>query len=107
MEPNKTATEGKDFTTLLNNLFQQQGYESDNCNKGVESASKDYKALFKEDPPQWVNDIWPSVALSVLHLAISEKTKLPADYKFPDTALKEKKTVKWPDWTSSSGSEGM
>ncbi len=107
MQPNKTATEGKSFTELLTNLFNQQGYTSDNTIKGVQSASKDYKAAFNEDPPAWVGDIWPSIAVGVLHLAVSEKTKLPENPKFPDTALKEKKDVVWPDWTSSSGSTGM
>ena len=58
-------------------LMHQMGYESDNTKKGVKSAVKDYEAKLQAEPPQWVFDIWPSIALSVLHLAIAKEKKLP------------------------------
>lgn len=97
-----------DFLTTLKAFMTQTGYESDNTVKGVKSAIKDYVAVVKSEPPQWINDIWPSIALSVLHLAIAKSEKLPEDFKFPNTALKSEKTpLQDPEWTSPTGANGI
>lgn len=77
-----------DFEGTVLAFMSQVGYESENTAKGVKTATRDYVAVLKQDPPVWIKDIWPSIALSVLHLAIAKRQPLPADLKYPNTALK-------------------
>ena len=93
-----------DFDSLVLAFTHQMGYESDNTKKGVKTAIKDYEAVLKAEPPEWVFDIWPSIALSVLHLAIAKEKPLPNRLDFPETALKSPKMpLQEPIWTSNSG----
>lgn len=79
---------GMRFEQMLPQLLNQNGYTSDNTKKGVQTALRDYKAVFHKDEPDWLKLVWPSVAMSVLHLAISCKTELPQATDLPMTALK-------------------
>ena len=72
-----------DFDSLVLAFTHQMGYESDNTKKGVKTAIKDYEAVLKAEPPEWVFDIWPSIALSVLNLAIAKEKPLPNRLDFP------------------------
>lgn len=93
-----------DFNSTVLAFTHQMGYESDNTKKGVKTAIKDYEAVVKSEPPQWVYDIWPSIALSVLHLAIAKGKPLPERLDFPESALKSPKMpLQEPNWTSNSG----
>lgn len=77
-----------DFESTVLAFMNQVGYESENTAKGVKTATKDYVSILKQEPPDWIKDIWPSIALSVLHLAIAKKQPLPRDLAYPETALK-------------------
>ena len=80
------SSSGLDYSTLLQKLLQQNGYTSDNSKHGVKSALKDYEAVFHSGAPKWL--VWPSIAVSLLHLALSFKQPLPEKVDLPQEALK-------------------
>ena len=71
------SSSGLDYSTLLQKLLQQNGYTSDNSKHGVKSALKDYEPVFHSGAPKWLDLVWPSIAVSLLHLALSFKQPLP------------------------------
>ena len=54
---------------FLEKLLQQNGYTSDNSKHGLKSALKDYEAVFHSGAPKWLDLVWPSIGVSLLHLA--------------------------------------
>lgn len=82
------SSSGLDYNTLLEKLLQQNGYTSDNSKHGLKSALKDYEALFHTGAPTWLELVWPSTGVSLLHLALSFKQPLPERVKLPQEALK-------------------
>ena len=79
---------GLDFNEMLTRMLQQNGYTSDNSKKGLRSALKDYDAVFHKEPPKWLSLIWPSTAMSLVHLSLAKKTSLPDTVNLPQCALK-------------------
>ena len=79
---------GLNFEELLNRMLLQNGYSSDNSKKGLKSTVKDYVAVFRTEPPEWISLIWPSTAVSVVHLSLSFKKKLPEKLDLPEVSLK-------------------
>ena len=73
---------------LLEKLLQQNGYTSDNSKHGLKSALKDYEAVFHSGAPKWLDLVWPSIGVSLLHLALSFKQPLPENVDLPQEALK-------------------
>lgn len=91
MELDQTAgysASGLGFEDLLGRLLQQNGYASDNTRHGLKSALKDYTAYFHAEAPDWLRLVWPSIGLSVVHLALSFKKPLPEKIDLPQSALK-------------------
>ena len=82
------SSSGLDYSTLLQKLLQQNGYTSDNSKHGVKSALKDHEAVFHSGAPKWLDLVWPSIAVSLLHLALSFKQPLPEKVDLPQEALK-------------------
>lgn len=77
-----------DYSTLLEKLLQQNGYSSDNSKHGLKSALKDYEAVFHNGAPKWLDLVWPSIGVSLVHLALSFKQPLPEQVNLPQEALK-------------------
>lgn len=82
------SSSGLDYSTLLEKLLQQNGYTSDNSKHGLKSALKDYEALFHKGAPTWLELVWPSIGVSLLHLSLSFKRPLPEKVDLPQGALK-------------------
>ena len=82
------SSSGLDYSTLLEKLLQQNGYTSDNSKHGLKSALKDYEAVFHSGAPKWLDLVWPSIGVSLLHLALSFKQPLPENVDLPQEALK-------------------
>lgn len=82
------SSSGMDFETLLTKLLEQNGYTSDNTKHGLKTALKDYQAVFGKDAPQWLELVWPSIGVSLVHLALSFKRALPDKVNLPQVALK-------------------
>jgi len=61
---------------------------SDNSKHGLKSALKDYEAVFHSGAPKWLDLVWPSIGVSLLHLALSFKQPLPENVDLPQEALK-------------------
>ncbi len=78
------SSSGLDYSTLLEKLLQQNGYTSDNSKHGLKSALKDYEAVFHSG----AHLVWPSIGVSLLHLALSFKQPLPENVDLPQEALK-------------------
>lgn len=85
---NHTVKSQEDFEALIGAFLHQNGYDSENSKRGLRSASLDYKALFNEEPPEWIKTIWLSTALSVVHLAIEVKEPLPNQITLPAEAIR-------------------
>ncbi len=71
------SSSGLDYSTLLEKLLQQNGYSSDNSKHGLKSTLKDYEAVFHNGAPKWLDLVWPSIGVSLVHLALSFKQPLP------------------------------
>lgn len=90
---NKIST-NEEFYLLLGKFLLQNGYESENSQRGLKSVQRDYEYVFNTTAPDWVSLIWPSTALSVLQLAIATKKVLPSEIDLPQEALKTTNKVK-------------
>jgi hypothetical protein len=44
--------------------------------------------VFHSGAPKWLDLVWPSIAVSLLHLALSFKQPLPEKVDLPQEALK-------------------
>ena len=76
-----------EFDQMIQKLLEQNGYNSENSRKGLEFALKDYNSIFCSEAPSWLSTVWTSTAMSLVHLAIARKQKLPEQVRIPQSAL--------------------
>ncbi len=88
MKIHQAVNGNEDFKTSVLKFMDQNGYESDNTKRGVKTAARDCVAVFKCEPPDWIRRIWPSIAISILHLAVAKNERLPDDLDLPGAAIK-------------------